>query len=63
MEALARNVGRIFGMGLLSFLVIGGAFGGLFFLVYSLLPNVFNTLATEMANLLQSGEGSDVPEF
>lgn len=61
-KTLIRNFGRIFGMGFLSFLLIGGAFAGLSYLIYINLPGVFGPLATELIHVFESGEG-EVPGF
>ena len=58
-KTLIRNIGRIFGMGILSFILIGGAFTALFYLVFNLLPQMFNTLASEIGGM----NGGDIPEF
>lgn len=47
-KTLIRNVGRIFGMGLLSFVVIGGAFFGISYLIFNQFPQMFETLAKEI---------------
>ena len=57
-KTLIRNIGRIFGMGFLSLLLIGGAFFGVFYLVFTQFPNMFIALANEIVKL-----GEDVPEF
>ena len=57
-KTLVKNIGRIFGMGLLSFIVIGGLFFGLSYLVFMQFPDFFNNLSTEII-----ANGSDVPEF
>lgn len=57
-KTLIRNIGRIFGMGLLSFVLVGGAFFGLFYLVFTQFPNMFTALASEITKA-----GGDVPEF
>ena len=57
-KTLIRNIGRIFGMGFLSFLVIGALHFGIFFLIFSAFPNMFDALAAEIA-----ASGSDVPAF
>lgn len=57
-KTLIRNIGRIFGMGFLSLLLIGGAFFGVFYLVFTQFPNMFIALANEIVKL-----GGDVPEF
>lgn len=48
-KTLMRNIGRIFGMSLLSFVVVGGAFFGIFYLVFASLPQVFANLASEVS--------------
>ena len=55
-KTLLKNVGRIFGLGLLSLLLVGGAFTGLFYVIYLQFPNMFETLATTIA-----GSGEDIP--
>ena len=57
-KALIRNIGRIFGMGFLSFLVIGGAFFGLSYFVFLQFPGLFQTLSNEII-----AAGGDIPEF
>ena len=61
-KTLIRNVGRIFGMGLASFIIVGGIFSGIFYLIYAQFPQVFTTLANEVAALSEGGEG-EFPEF
>ncbi len=48
-KTLARNMGRVFGMGLLSLLIFGGAFGGITYFICSRFPAFFNMLAEEIA--------------
>ena len=48
-KTLAKNMGRVFGMGLASLAVIGGAFTGVFYLIASRFPAVFTRLSTEVA--------------
>jgi hypothetical protein len=57
-KTLIRNIGRIFGMGFLSFLVIGGAFFGLSYLLFTQFPGLFQTLSNEII-----AAGGDIPEF
>ena len=57
-KTLAKNLGRVFGMGLASFVVIGGVFTGIFYGIANLFPEQFATLAAELA---ESGE--EVPSF
>ena len=60
-KTLAKNLGRIFGIGLLSFVVIGGVFFGISYLVTMAFPGAFETLASEIANI--AAEGGDIPSF
>lgn len=50
-KTLLRNVGRIFGLGLLSLVLITGAFFGIFYLIFSRFPEMFNALASEIAEI------------
>ncbi len=50
-KTLLRNIGRIFGIGLLSFVVIGGAFFGIFYLIFKNYPDMFNSLVSEIKEL------------
>ena len=59
-KTLIRNIGRIFGMGLLSFVVIGGAIGGGLFLVFTQFPAFFEALGQEIIDL---GVEADVQAF
>lgn len=61
-KTLAKNLGRIFGIGLLSLAVIGGIFFGIFYLVAMAFPDAFAALANELANMTTEG-GESVPEF
>ncbi len=47
-KTLAKNLGRVFGLGLLSFVVIGGAFFGIFYLIMHACPDVFAGLSHEI---------------
>lgn len=60
-KTLIRNIGRIFGMGFLSLLVIGGAFFGIFYLVFSNLPQMFVTLANEITEAATRA-GANLPD-
>nr|AHF24371.1 hypothetical protein [uncultured bacterium Contig575] len=48
-KTLARNMGRVFGMGLASLVAIGGAFTGVFYLIASRFPALFARLGAEVA--------------
>ena len=61
-KTLIRNVGRIFGMGLLSLLLIGGSVFGLSYLIFSNMPQVFNTLSAEITEAFVRA-GETAPEF
>ena len=50
-KTLLKNVGRIFGMTLLTFILIGGAFFGIFFGIFSMLPAAFSRLTEEMVEM------------
>ena len=58
-KTLVRNIGRIFGMGILSFIVIGGAFFGLSFVIFSQFPQMAASLAAQ----LQAMSEEDVAIF
>ncbi len=47
-KTLLKNLGRVFGMGLLSFVTIGGVFFGAFFGIFSIMPGVFERLTAEI---------------
>ena len=50
-KTLIRNLGRIFGMGILSFVVIGGIFFGIFYLILSNFTSAFQSLANEIIEI------------
>ena len=64
-KTLIRNIGRIFGMGFLSLLLIGGAIFGIFALIFHFLPKMFVSLGAEIVEIVvrNGGNASDVPEF
>ncbi len=47
-KTFAKNMGRVFGIGIGSLAVIGGAFSGIFYLIASRFPGTFDTLYNEM---------------
>ena len=53
-----KNMGRVFGIGIVSLLVIGGVFFGISYLVMMAFPGAFEELARVIAE-----SGSDVPEW
>lgn len=61
-KTLLRNIGRIFLMGILSLVLIGGAFFGIFVLLFMYaLPKVFVALTNEIQEVIIR-EGGEVPE-
>ena len=62
-KTLIRNIGRIFGMGLLSLLLIGGAFFGIFCAIFLAVPKFFEYLVAEIADVVARNGGGDIPEF
>ena len=60
-KALGRNMGRIFGMGLASLAVIGGAFTGLFYMIMVRFPESFRVLAAEISEMAARNE-LDIPQ-
>ena len=61
-KTLAKNMGRVFGMGILSLLIIGGAFTGVFYLIFMLIPDAFTALSNEIVQISAETE-STPPEF
>ena len=61
-KTLAKNLGRIFGIGLLSFIAIGGVFGGAAWLILRNFPATFERLANEIAEAAARGS-SKIPDF
>ena len=61
-KTLAKNLGRIFGIGLLSFVVVGGIFFGLAWLVMQAFPDLFSSLSAE---IIEKGNNinANVPEW
>ena len=55
-KTLLTNVGRIFLMGIGSLAIIGGAFFGILYLIFSKFPGMFNTLASEIAEAAARGD-------
>lgn len=62
-KTLAKNLGRVFGIGLLSLVVIGGIFFGIFYLIALQFPDMFATLSAEISEIANSGEGDEIPAF
>lgn len=62
-KTLAKNLGRVFGISLISFVTIGGVFFGIFYLITMAMPGVFDDLAREVAELIASGEAKEGASF
>lgn len=62
-KTLARNAGRIFGMGLASLLLIGGAFTGIAYLIFMNIPGAFAALSNEIGEAATRLEAESIPEF
>ena len=58
-KTLAKNLGRIFGISILSFVVIGGVFFGISWLIIQAIPDAFSTLSVELTEQL----GSEAPAW
>ena len=54
-KTLAKNLVRVFGFGAVSFIVIGGAFFGIFYLVAGSFPGAFEELAAKFADAASNG--------
>ena len=61
-KTLAKNMGRIFGMGILSLIIIGGAFFGIFYGITLLIPGTMEALAKEVAEASIRMDNK-IPEF
>ena len=61
-KTLFKNLGRVFGMSIVSFLIIGGAFFGVAYLIMSCFPDLFSQLSTE---IIEAGAraGKDLPAW
>ena len=58
-KSLFRNIGRIFGMGAVSFVVVGGAFfGALYAITFLGFPGIYQQLSTTILEALKDAEGS-----
>ena len=62
-KTLFKNILRIFGLGLLSLAIIGGAFFGIGYLISSnMLNSAYNTLANEISEAVIRNEIQDFPK-
>ena len=55
-KILLKNLGRVFGISLISFVCIGGVFFGITYLICMALPGAFDALANEVREMIASGE-------
>ena len=55
-KTLLKNLGRVFGISLISLVCVGGVFFGITYLITLGFPEAFKTLADEVAQLIASGE-------
>ena len=62
-KTLIRNIGRIFGMGFLSLLVVGGALFGGFYLILLQFPSVMANLSQAILDFAVKVDWTDVPSF
>ena len=61
-KTFARNMGRIFGIGLLTLVIIGGIFGGIAYFAGQPLEPFFAEFAVKMQEIAAEGERS-IPQF
>ena len=47
-KTLIRNIGRIFGMGFIFLVIIGGGLFGIFYGISTMFPNLYNSLSKEL---------------
>ena len=62
-KTLIKNVGRIFGLGLLFLILIGGAFFGVLYVVFLQFPKTFEILAAEIQQFGATLSEGKLPEF
>ena len=62
-KTFAKNMGRVFLISLISFVVIGGAFFGIFYLICQAFPGGFDVLASEFAEMIANGDVEAGNEF
>ena len=63
-KTLFRNIGRIFGMGALSLIVVGGAFFGAFYAItFFAFPGMYAQLSNTIIDALKNSGTTDIPEF
>lgn len=60
-KTFAKNMGRIFGMSLVSFLVIGGIFFGVSYIILNAMPDAMTALRDALIST--ADEGAEISEF
>ena len=60
-KTLAKNLGRIFGISIISFLVIGGIFFGITYLILQAFPDAMNSLSQALIEVADDPE--NIPEI
>lgn len=60
-KTLLKNLGRIFGISILSFLVIGGIFFGISFLIFQAFPDLMSSLSQALIEV--ADDPSNIPEI
>ncbi len=61
-KTLIRNIGRIFGMGLLSLVVVAGGLGAILYLIFRQFPDMFNSLSKELIEIATRLDG-EIPAW
>ena len=61
-KTLLKNLGRIFGISLISFVVIGGIFFGISYLIFQAFPDIMASLSNTLVEIAYE-DGSAVPEI
>lgn len=61
-KTLAKNLGRVFGIGIISFIIIGGIFFGITYLIVQALPESMTVLSKEIVEFISSTNES-APAF
>ena len=60
-KTFAKNMGRIFGIGLASLIPIGGVFGGIAYLIMSRFPGAFESLSQSLVKMAE--DGTEIPQW
>ncbi|MBQ3352505.1 hypothetical protein IJG91_02525 [Candidatus Saccharibacteria bacterium] len=53
-KTLAKNLGRVFGISIISFILIGGIFFGISWLIMQAFPNLFSSLSAAIAEISEN---------